>query len=44
MGIEKLAITFAGEKKSFLETLSVMELEGKVRRLPGGMISLVKDC
>ncbi|EEG77479.1 DNA protecting protein DprA [Dethiobacter alkaliphilus AHT 1] len=37
VSIEKLALSFTENRKSFLEALSVMELEGKVKRMPGGM-------
>ncbi len=35
--IEKLGLSFSS-RLSFLETLSIMELEGKIKRLPGGMV------
>lgn len=37
MCIEQLALSFADDLKGFLETLSIMELEGKVKRFAGGM-------
>ena len=35
--IEKLSLSFS-DRLSFLEVLSIMELEGKIERLPGGMV------
>lgn len=39
VSVDELMSLVPQEKKSVLETLSLMELEGKVQRLPGGLLS-----
>lgn len=41
LSVEELAQSLGKDKKGFLETLSVMELEGKIRVLPGGVVEVL---
>jgi len=40
--MDQLAASFSQNMPEFLETLSLMELEGTVERIPGGKIILKK--
>ena len=43
LSMDQLALHFKNDRLSFLEALTMLEIDGLLERLPGGMISLAKS-
>ncbi len=43
LSMDRLALYFKHERAAFLEALAILEIDGFLERLPGGMVGLQGD-